>query len=137
MSSGVEQPGSPMSDLSKTYVVVGPDHSATPIDVTPTIWQELDQRFDGFKGRLLVATFHFEKDWPTWEIHPHGDEIVVLLSGAADMVLDENGAHRVATLARSGEYVIVPKGTWHTARIAAPTSLLFMTPGQGTENKGA
>ena len=124
-----------MRDLSKTYVVVGPDHSAVPIDVTPTIWQELDRQFDGFKGRLLIATFHFERDWPTWEVHPQGDEIVVLLSGTADMVFDENGTHRVATLAKCGEYVIVPKGTWHTARIAAPTSMLFITPGQGTENR--
>jgi mannose-6-phosphate isomerase-like protein (cupin superfamily) len=122
-------------DLSETYVVLGPDHSAVPIDVTPTIWQDLDRRFDGFKGHLLVATFHFEKDWPTWEIHPRGDEIVVLLSGRADMVFDEDGTHRVATLAGSGEFVIVPKGTWHTARIATPTSMLFITPGQGTENK--
>jgi mannose-6-phosphate isomerase-like protein (cupin superfamily) len=122
-------------DLLKTYVVIGADHSAVPIDVTPTLWQELDQRFDGFKGRLLVATFDFEKDWPTWEVHPQGDEIVVLLSGAADMVLEENGSHRVVALSKSGQCVIVPKGTWHTARIVVPTSMLFITPGEGTENK--
>lgn len=59
----------------------------------------------------------------------------MLLSGAADMVFDENGKHRVAKLAASGDFVIVPKGTWHTARIAAPTSMLFITPGEETENK--
>ena len=123
-------------NLSKTFVVINPDHSATPVDVTPTIYQELDERFDGFKGRQLIATYHFEGDWPTWEIHPHGDEVVVLLSGAADMVFEEKGTHQVVKLAKSGDYVIVPKGTWHTARIATPTSMLFITPGQDTENKG-
>jgi hypothetical protein len=28
-----------------TYVVIGADLSAVPVDVTPTVWQELDQLF--------------------------------------------------------------------------------------------
>ncbi len=124
-----------MPNLLDTFVVVGPDHSAVPVDVTPTLYEDLDRHFDGFKGRFLVATYRFDANWPTWEIHPEGDEIVVLLSGAADMVLDEKGTHRVTALSKPGEFVIVPKGTWHTARIAVPTSMLFVTPGEGTENK--
>jgi mannose-6-phosphate isomerase-like protein (cupin superfamily) len=122
-------------DLRDTYVVIGADHSAVPVEVTPTLFQELDQRFEGFKGRLLVARFDFEGDWPTWEIHPEGDEVVVLMSGAADFVLDDKGNHRTVTLSTPGAFVIVPKGTWHTARIAVPTSMLFITPGEGTENR--
>lgn len=124
-----------MRDLLHTFVVVGSDHSAVAVDVTPTIWQELDQRFDGFKGRTLVASFRFEADWPTWEIHPEGDEIVVLMSGAADLVLDVNGSHRATRLSKPGEYVIVPRATWHTAKISVPTAMLFITPGEGTENR--
>ena len=124
-----------MNNLLNTYVVIGPDHSATPVTVTPSIFEELDRRFDLFKGRLLVARFDFAADWPTWEIHPHGDEIVLLLSGDAEMILDHGGEHRVTVLAQTGSFVIVPKGTWHTARIATPTSMLFITPGEGTENR--
>jgi mannose-6-phosphate isomerase-like protein (cupin superfamily) len=124
-----------MADLKKTYVVVRPDLAAIGIEVTPTIWQDLDRRFNNFKGHLLVAQFDFEADWPSWEIHPAGDEIVVLLSGRADMILDLGGSYQVTALAQSGSFVIVPKGTWHTARISTPTSMLFVTPGQGTENK--
>jgi mannose-6-phosphate isomerase-like protein (cupin superfamily) len=127
--------GSSVPDLTNTYVVLQPDLSAVPIDVTPGVFEELDRRFDGFKGRILVASFQFDKDWPTWEIHPQGDEIVVLLSGAAQMVFDEKGRHRAVTLSKPGEYVIVPKATWHTAKITTPTSMLFITPGEGTENK--
>jgi len=124
-----------MTNLLTTYVVMSPGHRAVGVEVSPTIYQELDQRFDGFKGHLLVAKFDFESDWPSWEIHPAGDEIVVLLSGRADMVLDRGGNHEVSPLAQLGAFVIVPKGIWHTARISTPTSMLFVTPGEGTENK--
>jgi mannose-6-phosphate isomerase-like protein (cupin superfamily) len=124
-----------MSNLFDTYVVLGPDQSAVPVEVTPTVFEELDRRFDDFKRRLLVASLRFDKDWPTWEIHPHGDEIVMLLSGAARMVLEEAGSHRTVELSRAGDYVIVPKATWHTARISVPTSMLFITPGEATENR--
>jgi mannose-6-phosphate isomerase-like protein (cupin superfamily) len=124
-----------MSNLLSKYVVVGPDFSAVGVDVTPTIWEDLDRHFEGFKGRLLVARFDFETDWPTWEIHPEGDEVVVLISGTADMVLDHGGSHQVTSLSQPGSFVIVPRGTWHTARISAPTSMLFITPGAGTENR--
>jgi len=126
---------SPKLDLASTFVVVEPHHAAIPIAVTPTIFEELDRRFDNFKGRLLVSSFSSESDWPTWEIHPAGDEIVCLLSGDVTMVLDRNGAEEIVHLRDSGSFVIVPKGTWHTARTSVATRMLFITPGEGTENK--
>jgi quercetin dioxygenase-like cupin family protein len=33
-----------------------------------------------------------------------------------------------------GDTVIVPRGAWHTAKIAGTTSMLFITPGEGTLN---
>jgi mannose-6-phosphate isomerase-like protein (cupin superfamily) len=120
--------------LDSTFLVINPGLSVSPVAVTPTIYEELDRHFDHFKGRLLVATYRFDADWPTWEMHPKGDEVVVLLSGAADMVLDEAGNHRVVKLSAPGEFVIVPKATWHTAKISTPTTMLFVTPGEGTEN---
>ena len=69
------------------------------------------------------------------ERHPAGDEIVCLLSGDVKMVLDRGGAEEVAGLRDPGSYVVVPKGTWHTARTSVPTRMLFVTPGEGTENK--
>jgi hypothetical protein len=77
-------------------------------EALPTIWQELDRRFDNFKGHLLVAQFDFEADWPSWEIHPAGDEIVVLLSGRAEMILDRSGSHQTTSLAQPGSFVLVP-----------------------------
>ena len=124
-------------NLLGTYVVLRPDQSAAAVDVTPTIWEDLDSRFAQFAGHLLVARFDFAADWPSWEMHPAGDEVVVLLSGRAELVLDRSGQQQVTTLEQPGSFVIVPKGTWHTARTSCPTSMLFVTPGAGTENRPA
>lgn len=115
-------------------VVLDPRLRATEVAVTPTVYEELDARFDNFRGHVLVGAHRFESDWSSWEIHPEGDEMVVLVSGAAEMVLERGGRRESSLLEAPGSYVVVPKGTWHTARIAVPTVLFFVTPGEGTLN---
>jgi hypothetical protein len=50
----------------------------------------------------------------------------------ATLVLEDIGSEE---LTEPGAFVVVPKGTWHTARTAAPTRMLFITPGERTENR--
>lgn len=122
-------------NLESTFAVLGPGATAVPVEVTPTIYADLDRRFDHFRGHHLVSIYTFESDWPTWEMHPAGDEVVCLLEGEARMIFDRDGAEDVVTLTRSGSYVIVPKGTWHTARVSRLARMLFITPGEGTQNE--
>jgi mannose-6-phosphate isomerase-like protein (cupin superfamily) len=121
-------------DLKTTFVVLHASKSAVPVAVAPSLYEELDRRFKGFKGRSLVALHRFTGNWPSWERHPAGDEIVCLLSGRASFVLRRRGGNKVIRLQKSGAFVIVPKGIWHTARISTPTRMLFITPGAGTQN---
>jgi mannose-6-phosphate isomerase-like protein (cupin superfamily) len=122
-------------NLASDFVVLNPDHAATPVAVTPTLFEELDSTFGGFKGHLLVSSFTFDTDWPTWEMHPAGDEIVLLLVGEASLVLETESGEEAVTLREPGTYVVVRKGTWHTARTSTPTRMLFITPGEGTANR--
>ncbi len=119
-------------NLKSTFAVLGPALGVTPVPVTPTVYEELDRRFNDFKGHVLVSIFECDKDWPTWERHPAGDEIVCLLSGRATFVLEDG---KRIDLSEPGGFVIVPKNTWHTAKTTVPTKMLFVTPGEGTENK--
>ena len=121
--------------LQNTFAVIKPDLSVETIDVSPTLYQDLDARFDQFRSHQLVATYEFTEDWPTWERHPQGDEIVILLSGAATMVLQREAGPQFVEMAVPGEYVVVPRNTWHTARVRTATRMLFITPGEGTENR--
>ena len=119
-------------NLASTFAVLRPDLGVTPVPVTPTVFEELDRQFASFKGHVLVSIFEFDKDWPTWERHPAGDEIVCLLSGRATFLLEDG---RRIELGEPGGFVIVPKGMWHTAKTTVPTKMVFVTPGEGTENK--
>jgi len=121
--------------LSDVFAVLKPDLSVDPIDVTPDVYQQLDERYGGFRGHVLISEHGFREDWPTWERHPAGDELVLLLSGNATMLLRRSGGDESVTLDQPGSYVVVPANTWHTARVAEPTRMLFITPGEGTENR--
>ena len=121
--------------LDSTFVVVNPALRTEVLAVTDTFWADLDLRYGDFAGHTLISSFSFDADWPTWEMHPNGDEVVCLLSGDADMVFATADGETSVRLAQPGSFVIVPRDTWHTARIHAPTTMLFVTPGEGTENR--
>ena len=119
---------------SKAYII-GPDMGGTVKAMSPEFYQELDSNFNGFKDHVLVMRFCFAEDWPTWEMHPHGDEMVYLLEGDTDFVLWRNGQEEVVRVSEPGSYVCVPRGVWHTARPHTETCMLFITPGEGTLNE--
>ena len=108
---------------------------ADVVPVSDRLYEELDAKYGDFAGRTLISCHSFEDDWPTWEVHPNGDEFVVLLSGDVEMVLASEDGDETQRLSEPGAFLIVPRGTWHTAKVASPATMLFVTPGQGTENR--
>lgn len=120
--------------IDNVRFVLGPDGRGTNKAVSENFYQELDEDFDDFAGHVLIQRFSFDAPWPTWEVHPEGDEFVYLLVGDTDVILNGNGEERTVRVSEPGSYVVVPKGVWHTARPHAPTTLLFVTPGEGTLN---
>jgi mannose-6-phosphate isomerase-like protein (cupin superfamily) len=119
-------------DLETSYVVLADGPAAKRIEVGPDFWQTIDQRHD-LAGRL-VGVFRYDGDWKSWEMHPDGDEIVMLLSGAIDLVLDEKGGERIVEL-RDRAAAIVPRGVWHTANVPAAGEALHVTRGDGTRHR--
>ncbi|AXA91291.1 cupin [Massilia sp. YMA4] len=120
-------------DPQSTYVHLGEDGAATPLSAAG-FWDMPAADAARFGGGWTITEFTFSDDWSNWERHPAGDEFVYLLAGAADLWLELNGALRIVALQGSGA-VLVPRGTWHTARIKAPSRMLFVTRGEGTEHR--
>lgn len=125
----------PVHHLLDEFVVVAPDQRATVEPRDPTLYPRLDKNYNDFKGHQLVSCHEFDSDWGVWEIHPNGDELVLLMSGCVTLVLDRPDGQVSVTLEKPGSYVIVPRDTWHTAKTSQSTRLLFMTPGEGTRNE--
>jgi len=46
-----------------------------------------------------------------------------------------SGIDECIPLSDPGSYVVIPAGIWHTARTSVATRMLFVTPGEGTENR--
>lgn len=121
-------------DPDTTATILAPDGTATVKALSPTFYPELDAEFGQFVGHVLIQRYAFDTAWATWERHPHGDEVVHLIAGDTDFVLWRDGVEEVVRVSTPGTYVVVPRGVWHTARPHAPTVMLFVTPGEGTEN---
>ena len=123
-------------DLVNTYIHLKDDGAASPIEVNETFWEELmsgggERSLE--EGRLVTA-HHWAEDWDSWEMHPAGDEIAFLVSGQATFILEEPNGGRGVEL-HPGTYCIVPRGTWHTAKIQIPSTIIFMTSGAGTQHR--
>ena len=121
--------------IEREFVVLNADKRARIELFDSTLYERLDQEYNGFKGCELISCYEFSTDWPTWEIHPNGDEIVILLSGSVTFILQLGDREKSVFLDTMGSYVIVPKNVWHTAKINVTTKMLFITPGEGTQNK--
>ncbi|OZS41273.1 cupin domain-containing protein, partial [Photobacterium sanguinicancri] len=114
------------------------DARVEPLPVDAAFWQRLvSGELGTFHNEYLVSLYDFGADWTSWERHPNGDEIVLLLSGAVTFILEHDGQQQATQLEQAGAYLIVPKGTWHTARVATPSRMLFITAGEGTEHRAA
>ena len=88
---------------------------------------------DGEEGRL-VSCFRFAEDWPGWEMHPSGAEVVVCTEGSMTLIQEIDGA-QVRTTLMPGEYAINPPGVWHTADVDGHATGFFVTCGVGTQGR--
>ena len=123
-----------VQNLAEVFAVLKPELSVQQVKNEPSLYADLDSRFADFKQHLLIAMHGFNQDWPSWECHPAGDEIVVLFSGQCEFLLKTENAIQTLRLDTPGAYVVVPKGVWHTAKIASSASMLFITPGEDTQH---
>jgi mannose-6-phosphate isomerase-like protein (cupin superfamily) len=123
-------------DLFHTFVHLRADGSAAPEEWRPDFWQTTVIG----EGDRLVGAIHgakreaFHPDMA--EMHPRGDEVLHLVTGALDVILEERDGERIERL-RGGQTCIVPRGVWHRLVVHEPSDLLFITPAGGTQHRPA
>src|SRR6266496_3854430 len=82
-------------------------------------------RVDGF---VIGAPFMTRNAPHGGEMHPDGDEVLFLISGRVDVLLEEDDTENIVSVG-PGQAVVVPKGVWHRVLIREPSQLLHITPG--------
>jgi mannose-6-phosphate isomerase-like protein (cupin superfamily) len=83
------------------------------------------ERIDGFTVGAPMLT----GDAPhAGEMHPDGDELLFLVSGAVTVRLELPGGDRTVDMG-AGEALVVPKGVWHLVHLREPGTLVHITPG--------
>lgn len=121
-------------DPSDTYVLLAADGSSAQLPGGEAFWSRPEAELDGVGRGWLVTEFECAQDWPNWEMHPNADEFVYLLSGQAILQLQgEAGVTSIPLVERAA--AVVPRGTWHTAKVSAPSRMLFVTLGAGTMHR--
>jgi len=116
--------------LLDTFVHLKGLGQAGTVASSPDFWGEVEGRPELLEGRL-VASVALEKDEVDWEMHPSGDELLVALGGAFDLVLQDGRTDRVIELP-AGQAALVPFGTWHRLRVRVPGEVLFVRAAKGT-----
>lgn len=88
----------------------------------------------GVTSMVGVIRVTAARDHDTWERHDHGDEVLVLLSGACTMILRDAEGHTIRRPLSNGDVLIIPRGVAHRATLqTAEAQLLFITPQTGTQ----
>ena len=119
----------------QTYVHLAQDGKAQTLP-GDSFWQLPASEMAHYGKGWLISEYECSRDWPTWEMHPEGDEFVYLLSGAVDLLLEQDGGI-VSTSLQGAGAVVVPRGTWHTAKVRQPSRMLHVTRGAGTQHRPA
>ena len=87
-------------------------------------------RIDGF----TVGAPLMERSAPhRGELHPDGDELLYLISGRVNVILDDGDEATVGTetveALEPGQAFIVPQGVWHRVEVVEPSRFVHVTPG--------
>ena len=121
--------------LLKEFIVLNPDKQASIEPNDAELYVRLDRNYNDFAGHELISCHEFSEDWSMWEIHPNGDEVIVLLHGDIDVVFDQPDGEQSVHLNTPGSYAVVPKNVWHTVKVRQAARAVFITPGEGTDHK--
>jgi quercetin dioxygenase-like cupin family protein len=67
-------------------------------------------------------------------MHPDGDELLYMVSGAVTVRLELPEGDQAVEL-EAGDAIVVPKGIWHRVTLRTPGRLIHITPGPNGDHR--
>jgi mannose-6-phosphate isomerase-like protein (cupin superfamily) len=121
----------PGQRIDLSCAVVGLDRSDRRARLVDQKEGRPPERIDGFTVGAPMLT----GDAPHGgEVHPDGDELLYLVSGAITVRLELPAGDRTVDIA-AGEALVVPMGTWHRITLRQPGTLIHITPGPNGDHR--
>ncbi len=127
-------------DLSKTPIHLQTSSEAGAVPVADFSFDgpsferyTADYCTDGGPGRLMMIE-ESPVNWPAWECHTQGDEVVFVLAGSGTFI-QQSDEGEVRLSFAPGSAIINPRGVWHTADVDSPMRAIYLTPCAGTEHR--
>jgi mannose-6-phosphate isomerase-like protein (cupin superfamily) len=121
-------------DLSAVFVHLADGGGAETLKAGRSFFgSSASRRYDRVVGAF---DFHAADDLhPSMqEMHPEADEVLILVSGAIDVVVEEGGGERTIPL-EAGQAAIVPRGAWHRLAMRRPGRLVFINNRRGIASR--
>ena len=91
---------------------------------------------DGRTLALYYVKSPHDVHYPVWEMHPEGDELLILVSGSLSVDFREGAMQRTAPLPPQAAF-IVRAGIWHRLILNEPSVLIAITPRVNTVHEKA
>jgi len=125
-------------NLSSVFVHLKNSGDAETVALTPAFWRDSSSGKHTYDRLLGVFEFRSAEDLHSsmQEMHPEADELLFLVSGAIDLILDEANGERIVSV-ETGEAAIVPRGVWHRLVMREPGKLLFVNSRTGMQGRKA
>jgi mannose-6-phosphate isomerase-like protein (cupin superfamily) len=120
-------------ELETTYLGLDGAGGVAVLPVGPDFWDTIED--NPAAGGTLVTVGTGEGDWPHWEMHPEGEEVLVLLEGSLHLTFEHPDGRRETFDPEPGATIVVPRGVWHRAERQRGVRMLFITYGAGTTHR--
>ena len=122
------EPGRPIDLRSEVVGLDQGDRRARIVEQQPG---RPPQRING----LTIGAPELTGDAPhDGEMHPDGDEVLYLVSGAVTVKLELPEGDRLVDL-EAGDGLVVPQGVWHKITLREPGRLVHITPGPNGDHR--
>ena len=120
--------------LEKERLFIDGDGGVAVVPVTPDFYAKIKDRTD-LGGTLISYGVSSGAPSRSWEMHPKGEEILVILDGSPKIFFEHPDGHTESMTASAGDAMIVPRGVWHRTESQAGWRILYITYGAGTMHK--
>lgn len=121
-------------NLAETYTLLHATGDMEKVKGGEYFWEAPRPVQDRIGQLWLLSEHHYDEDWEHWEQHPAGDELVYLLSGSMDIILDMGANSKTIKLRTSGAATI-PRGVWHILKIHTPCHVLNISREFNTKHR--